>query len=154
MNTLKKTFLTVVAVILSSAATANSEQQSQPPLKSILGVTVGMTQEQARDILGPLGESAGRETRSGGRKEAFILRDSEFAWVAFKTGHSGSLKWVSANLRKGEEIPFSNLGDLDAADSANDYQAIWIVATDKGGYRLVAKGQGGKASIVYLLALN
>ena len=33
-------------------------------------------------------------------------------------------------------------------------QAIWNVSSASGGYRLVAKGADGKASVVYLLSLD
>lgn len=142
-----------VAWLLTFATSAISGQAPEP-LDEILGVTVGMPETEAQAILSPLGESAGRDTRSGGRKQGFLLRESDYAWVAYKAGHSGKLKWVSANLRAGKEIPFADLGDLNAADSANEFQVIWNVTRGDSGYRLVAKGQNGMASIVYLLALD
>lgn len=151
LNKLTSTFTAIIIALTAGHALADDKASY---LDSILGVSVGMSVEQARSILAPLGESAGRETRSGGRKEGYLLRDSRFAWVAFKAGHSGKLKWVSANLSAGKEIPFSELGDLTEADSANDYQVIWNVPRGESGYRLVAKGQNGKASIVYLLSLD
>ncbi|NNC77661.1 MAG: hypothetical protein HKN77_06810 [Woeseiaceae bacterium] len=144
----------IIATVLFGFSVSGSAKEATAPLDAILGVTVGMAETKARDILTPLGETAGRDTRSGGRKQGFILKDSRYAWVAYKAGKSGNLKWVSANLRPGEEVAFGELGDLDLADSVNDYQVIWNVARGDTGYRLVAKGQNGKASIVYLLALD
>lgn len=146
-----QSLLTACLLVLGAPAIAG---QTPEPLGEILGVTVGMPETEAHAILAPLGESAGRDTRSGGRKQGFLLRDSDYAWVAYKAGHSGKLKWVSANLRAGKEIPFAKLGDLAVADSANDFQVIWNVTRGDSGYRLVAKGQNGMASIVYLLALD
>ncbi len=144
----------LVATLMVAIGTIATADEALKPLSEILGVTVGMAETEAREILTPLGETAGRETRSGGRKQGFILESSEYAWIAYKAGHSGKLKWVSANLRSGKEIPFSELGDLGTADSANEFQVIWNVARSDSSYRLVAKGQSGMASIVYLLALD
>ncbi len=60
---------------------------------------------------------------------------------------------MSAFARPGKETQFSKLGDLSKAARAADSQAIWNVETPEGGYRLVAKGANGKASVVYLLSL-
>lgn len=143
-----------LATVIASACFASDGRGPVEPLGEILGVTVGMPEAEARVLLTPLGETAGRDTRSGGRKQGFILRESRYAWIAYKAGKSGDLKWVSANLRAGEEIAFAELGDLATADSANDFQVIWNVARGNSGYRLVAKGAGGKAQVVYLLALD
>lgn len=146
--------LTVAAVMALTFAAPGAGASGPQPLDAILGITVGMPATEAHARLAPLGETAGRETRSGGRKQGYLLRDSRYTWVAYKAGHSGKLKWVSANLRPGQEIAFADLGDLGQADSANDNQVIWNVRRGNSGYRLVAKGEQGKARLVYLLALD
>ena len=61
--------------------------------------------------------------------------------------------WVTGFVRPNEELPFSALGDTSLAVRATDSQAIWNVATPNGGYRLVAKGQNGRARVIYFLSL-
>ncbi len=56
-------------------------------------------------------------------------------------------------LRPGKEIPFAKLGDLSTARRATDSETVWYVATPDGGYRLIARGQKGKANIITLLSL-
>ncbi|CAN5432295.1 hypothetical protein BH20ACI3_BH20ACI3_35870 [soil metagenome] len=122
-------------------------------INSILGVSIGKTLEETRAKLTPLGTGGGRDTRDGGRKEAWTLKGTEYATLAFKTDGKGRVVWVSAFARPGKEIPFSKLGEPSKAARAADSQAIWNVETPEGGYRLVAKGANGKASVVYLLSL-
>lgn len=153
-NTLLPAIAGLIVLSFLQSGIADAADGNAEFIDSILGVGVGMSVQAAREILAPLGESGGRDTRSGGRKEAYILKETPYAWIAFKAGHSGSLKWVSANMRQGEEIPFAELGDLELADSANEFQVIWNVQKGESGYRLVAKGQNGKAKIVYLLSLD
>lgn len=141
-----------VVLVLVSAAMAQSSKESGV-INSILGVSIGSTLEETRAKLGSLGSGGGRDTRDGGRKEAWTLKGTDYATVAFKTDGKGKVVWVSAFARPGKEILFSKLGDLSKG-AASDSQAVWNVETPKGGYRLVAKGAKGKASVVYLLSLE
>ena len=140
----------VILLLLGSAVAQKSK--GARVINSILGVSIGNTLEETRAKLTPLGTGGGRDTRDGGRKEAWTLKGTEYATLAFKTDGKGKVVWVSAFARPGKEIPFSRLGDLSRAVRA-DSQAIWNVETPQGGYRLVAKGGNGKASVVYLLSL-
>jgi len=62
--------------------------------------------------------------------------------------------WVSGFVRPGREIPFAKLGDLTRAAGKSDAQVAWSVPTSTGAYRLVAKGLGGRASVVYMFSLT
>ncbi len=121
---------------------------------SVLGVKIGATLDEARAKLAPLGTHGGRDTREGGRKEAYALKETDYLHVAFKTNRRGEVVWVSGFVRPDREIPFSAFGDLSLAPGATDAEAIWNVGTPGGGYRLVVKGQNGKARVVYLLSLG
>ena len=121
---------------------------------SLNGIGVGTSVDEARSILGRIGTGGGRNTRDGGRKEAWTLRESEFATIAFKSNGSGRIVWISAFIRQGKEVPFTKLGDTAKATSLSTSQVIWNVGSARGGYRLVAKGIEGKATVVYLLALD
>jgi hypothetical protein len=140
----------LIALLLPHIAVAQKRSQVED---SILGVRIGATFNEARAQLDHIGTSAGRTTRDGGRKEAWNLRETDFSNIALKTDAKGNVVWVSGFLRPGREIPFDKLGELTLAKGATDSQAIWNVETPAGGYRLVAKGQNGKAGVVYLLSL-
>jgi hypothetical protein len=51
-------------------------------------------------------------------------------------------------------VPFTKFGDTAKATSLSTSQVIWNVGNGRSGYRLVAKGAEGKATVVYLLALD
>jgi hypothetical protein len=142
----------IVFLLFGSVASAQESKEIRA-INSILGVSVGSSLEETRAKLTPLGTGGGRDTRDGGRKEAWALKDTEYGTLAFKTDSKGKVVWVSAFARPGKEISFSQLGNLSKAARAADSQAIWNVETPQGGYRLVAKGVNGKASVVYLLSL-
>ncbi|MBC8122452.1 MAG: hypothetical protein H7Y22_11510 [Gemmatimonadaceae bacterium] len=129
-----------------------SENVRVQTTSTILGVGIGTTLEEARARLGSLGTSGGRDTREGGRKEAWTLTGTDFATIALKTDNQGRVLWVSGFVRPGREIPFAQLGDLTLA-TLKAGQAIWNVPTPDGGYRLVAKGEADRARVVYLLSL-
>jgi hypothetical protein len=139
-------------MLLLGSAIAQKSKEARV-INSLLGVSIGSTLEETRARLSSLGSGGGRDTRDGGRKEAWTLKGTEYATLAFKTDGKGKVVWVSAFARPGKEIPFSKLGDLSKAARAAESQAIWNVETPQGGYRLVAKGVQGKASVVYLLTL-
>ena len=137
-------------LILLSLTTAAYAQQSTV----IEGVGIGTSYEEAKTILGRIGTGGGRNTRDGGRKEAWSLKETDFMTLAFKTNGKGRIVWVSAFVRPGKEVQFSKFGDLTKATSSTRSQAIWNVGSARGGYRLVVKGAEGKANVVYLLSLD
>lgn len=143
----------VVVLLLTSAVSAQKSKQTRT-IDSLLGVSIGSTLEEARAKLTPLGTGGGRYTRDGGRNEAWTLKGTDYATLAFKTDGKGRVVWVSAFVRPGKEIAFSKLGDLSKAAQAPGSQTVWNIETPQGGYRLVAKGANGKASVIYLLSLE
>ena len=143
--------LVVLSVTFAVPAQKSKETRA---INSLLGVSIGSTLEEARSKLTPLGTGGGRDTRDGGRKEAWTLKGTDYANIAFKTDGKGRVVWVSAFTRPGKEISFSKLGDLSKTAQTPGSQAVWNIETPQGGYRLVAKGANGKASVIYLLSLE
>ena len=140
-------------MLLLLTTAANAQQSAQQSIV-IEGVGIGTSYEEAKTILGRIGTGGGRNTRDGGRKEAWSLKETDFMTLAFKTNGKGRIVWVSAFVRPGKEVQFSKFGDLTKATSSSRSQAIWNVGSARGGYRLVVKGTEGKANVVYLLSLD
>lgn len=140
----------IVSLLMLLLLTATAYAQEN----SLSGIGIGTSLEEARSILSRIGTGGGRATRDGGRKEAWTLKETEFASIAFKTDGAGRVVWVSAFVRPGKEMPFTNFGDPAKATSSSKSQVIWNVGNARSGYRLVAKGAEEKAAVVYLLALN
>jgi len=151
--------LALIACFWTPAASAQKRKASQVA-DAILGIRIGTSRAEAHAILDPLkmvddrGEEEDvREAKKGGIKEAWSMRGTPFTTVALKTNEKGRVVWITGFVRPGQDIPFSRLGELSRATSANASVAIWNVETQAGVYRLVAKGQDGKARVVYLLSL-
>jgi hypothetical protein len=144
----------LLPISLTAQTVASTGGDKDQTTSQLLGIGIGTTFEEARSRLAQLGTGGGRDTREGGRKEAWTLRDTDFATLAFKTNAKGTVVWISAFVRPGKEIDFARLGKLAKATDATQSEAIWNVETGQGGYRLVAKGQNSKARVVYLLSLE
>lgn len=148
----------LILLVLASPVLA---EQSQPPLviDSILGVGIGTSLDQAREKLDRLSKPEGRhegvteEEPKGSRKEAWALRGTNYVTVALKVDREGRVVWITGFVRPGKEIPFAKLGNLSSASAVTKARAIWNVATPNGGYRVIAKGQNGKARVVSILSL-
>ena len=138
-------------MLLLLSATVYAQETA---VNSLGGIGIGTSLEDARSILGRIGTGGGRDTRDGGRKEAWTLKDTDFTTIAFKSNGAGRIVWISAFVRSGKEVEFTKLGDLAKATSLSKSQAIWNVGNGRSGYRLVAKGKEGRANVVYLLSLD
>jgi hypothetical protein len=143
-----KTFTAAFLMLLLFTPTAPTV------LEKLEGIGIGTPVAEAQSKLKQIGTGGGRDTRDGGRKEAWTLRETDFASLAFKSNKAGRIVWVSAFVRPGRELSFAKLGDPAKATTFTNSQAIWNVGSASGGYRLVAKGAEGKASVVYLLSLD
>jgi hypothetical protein len=152
-------FLLVILLLTSSLLVA--QQKTRPRvIDSILGVGIGTNFEQAHAKLDhlrkgetPDAEERENEEREGGHKEMWSLRATNYASVALQTDREGRVVWVTGFVRPEKAIPFAKLGNLSLATTVTDSRATWNVATPEGGYRLIARGQKGKALVISLLSL-
>src|SRR5262245_46875944 len=146
----------LVLILFSPFAAAQTGNRSRVS-DSILGVRIGMSFEEVLKRLEPLSVKTNRATNrdededeehEGGTKRAWSLKGTDYSSVALKTNDKGRVVWVTGFVRPGKEFLFSELGDTSLAVRTTDFQAIWNVATSSGGYRLVAKGQNGRARVI------
>ena len=152
-------FLLVILFLPSSLLVA--QQRTRPRvIDSILGVGIGTSFEQAHAKLDhlregekPDAEEPENEEREGGLKEMWSLMATNYASVALQTDREGRVIWVTGFVRPGKAIPFAKLGNLSLATTVTQSRATWNVATPAGGYRLIARGQNGKALVISLLSL-
>jgi hypothetical protein len=159
------TLLTAVFVVSAglvwSSRTSAQKVERVRVADSILGIRLGVTLEEAREKLKGLGSKAGgagegaeEGEREGGRKEAWMLKKSAYTSIAYQADNAGRIQWVTGFVRRGKEIPFSKFGDLTRAAYKSDQEAVWNVQRAEGNFRVIAKGTGGKASVVHLLKLQ
>lgn len=146
-----KTRLANLLLLLLLAVPCFAQESSTA--STLEGIGIGTSLQEARAVLTRIGTGGGRDTRERGRKEAWTLSETDFASLAFKTNGKGKVVWISAFVRPGKEIPFEKFGDQSKATMLSESEAIWNVGSAQGGYRLVVKGDNGKASVVYMLSL-
>ena len=152
-------FLLGILPLTSSLLVA--QQRTRPRVvDSILGVGIGTSFEQAHAKLDHLrkgekrdAEEPENEEREGGHKEMWSLMATNYSSVALQTDREGRVVWVTRFVRPEKAIPFAKLGNLSSATKVTDSRATWNVATPEGGYRLIARGQNGKAPVISLLSL-
>jgi hypothetical protein len=155
-----------LAVVGASAPTDGPESGRHARRRvtdAILGIRIGSEFEKAAQTLAPyLGgkeeergedDEASEADRGEGRKRVWKLKSSAYGFVVVVADARGKVAGVSGFARAGREIPFSRFGDLREAQRAGRAMAVWNVRTPKGAYRLVAKGENGKARVVSLFSL-
>ncbi len=155
-------FLFLLVLAFASPIAFGQKAEQTRVIDSILGVGIGTSLEQAHAKLDRLRRKS-RESRAereeendereGGRKEAWALKATNYSTVALQADREGHVVWITGFVRPGKEIPFAKLGDLSLAAGVTDSRAIWNVVTPTGSYRLVAKGQNGKARVMSLVSL-
>lgn len=154
-----RVFFLLGLVLLSPFVMAQTANNRSRVGDSILGVRIGTSLEEARKKLEPLSIRTDGSTdededkEDGGTKRVWRLKGTKYTSVALKTNRKGRVVWVTGFVRPSEELLFSELGDTSRAVRSTDSQAIWNVATPTGGYRLVGKGENGRARVIYLLSL-
>jgi hypothetical protein len=162
-------FLTLV-LTFSSAAIFAQPREKPRVINSILGVRIGTTLDRARAKLDRYSlresqnareeredeseESQESEESEGGRKMAWTLKSTDYSNVALKVDGRSRVVWITGFLRPGKEKPFAELGSLSSAIGLTDSRAVWNVVTSNGTYRLIAKGQSGKARVISLISLT
>ena len=146
-------FTLAAAICLLSFTAYAQVGKDKVLVDSILGIGIGSNLNDAHARLDPLGINGGRDTKERGRKEVWTFKETDFASLALKTNKQGSVVWVSGFLRPGREIDFAKFGEVSRATLSNESEAVWNIETPAGGYRLVVKGGGQKARVIYMLSL-
>jgi hypothetical protein len=158
----------LILLVLASSVVLAQQGRDTLVIDSILGVGIGTTLDDAHEKLDRLRTRKARgardasedereeqeQEREGGRKEAWALKATDYITIALKVDRGGRVVWITGFVRPGKEIPFANLGNLTSANAVTDSRAIWNVTTPSGGYRVIAKGQKGKAYVISLISLT
>ena len=123
----------------------------------ILGVKLGSFLDAAHALLDSLCDSAHRPKENAGDAERgehehtvfWQLTKSDFASVLVKTDDKQRITYILGSLRRGREIPFGKIGELEKAPILTDKAVAWdVVKPDKSLLRVVAQGAERKASSI------
>jgi hypothetical protein len=141
---MKHTTLLVWSLTLCLAAPITlvaAEAQAKQPPRDILGVRLGMTEQQAHRVLQGLGREEGVASKKG--KELWEVNHPRIAQVAIKVSRRGDIEWVTAFARRDvRRLRYSDVGDLQKARIAGSYIFEWDVPArgQEPAYRVVARG--------------
>lgn len=98
-------------------------------------------------------QAAADEDSDEGHQEAWKLRGTFYATLALASDDKGHVLWVTGFARPGKELPFAQLGDTKQTSALSPSFAVWNVIIPHKSYRVVARGKGGKASVITMLTL-
>ncbi len=98
-------------------------------------------------------QAAADEDSDEGHQEAWKLRGTPYATLALASDDKGHVLWITGFARPGKELPFAQLGDTKQTAALSPSFAVWNVIIPHKSYRVVARGKGGKASVITMLTL-
>jgi hypothetical protein len=132
--------LLLLVILEVGAATRN-------PRSGMLGLRLGMREEAAHRRLRKIARQQ-KEEKDGereGEQEVWLLRDHRLAYVIVGFDHQHQLWFMTAVVRQGSHVLYSELADLKSASQATDgrnYTYTWKVnrSARQPGYVVVARG--------------
>lgn len=171
---MKPTALLLLCFALSApvypARAAKHTAQTLPAGNVLAGVKIGMDKDDAHAALTAQGAVSSQKTADGQKDadstqdkhgdpddavpEVWTLKNTPYERIAFAVDDNDKVAWVTGFTRTGQGIAFASLGSLARAAASGPSFAVWNVISPAGSYRVVARGQGGKASVVSLLPLK
>jgi hypothetical protein len=132
--------LLLLVILEVGAATRN-------PRSDMLGLRLGMGEEAAHRRLRKIARQQ-KEEEDGereGAQEVWLLRDHRLAYLILRFDHQHELWFMTAVVRQGSHVLYSELADLKSASQATDgrnYTYTWKVnrGARQPGYVVVARG--------------
>jgi hypothetical protein len=123
----------------------------------ILEVKLNSSLDAAHAVLDSLCDSAHRPKEDAGDAERgehehtvfWQLAKSDFSSVLVKTDDKQRITYILGSLRRGREIPFNKIGEVEKAPILTDKVVAWdVVKPNKSLLRVVAQGAERKASSI------
>jgi len=126
----------------------NADIQATMKQQVLLEVHIGMSEDDVRAKLQKIGQQQKEQEMDGdeGEQEVWMLdRDPRFDYLIARFDRQHRLAFMTAVVRKGLSIRYSDLADLTVARHATDgfnHTYSWTVpaAGKRAGYVLVARG--------------
>ena len=122
----------------------------------ILGVAIGSAIEEARKKLDPLQvprTDAPDQKEKLGRRIYWKLNGTEYDWIMVWANAEGKVTRVRALFRPEHQRPFTEIGDVSQALTADTAIVRWnLLRPDGSPYRLTAQGAEGRAVSVYMFS--
>ncbi len=132
--TMKNRFALVSLLFFSGLAIAAAGEM---PARQILGVRLGMNEDQAHDQLKKIGTFVRAESL---KQEVWKVNDPSYSNILIGFAKDGKLRYVTGVAREDKEskpVPYASVGDLKKAESKGDakvrvYNYQWKLEPEKG----------------------
>jgi hypothetical protein len=117
--------------------------------RNLLGLQIGMSEDEVRGKLRKIGKQQKEEKERGGEEgeqEVWMLeRDSRFDYLVARFDGQHQLSFMTAVARRGLGVRYADVADLKDARHATDglnHVYTWTIAASgkRAGYVLVARG--------------
>ena len=145
--------LTLFIVLLLTILQCSNKTGSELP-KDILGVSVGMSRDDAERQLRQIGKFSREEA---GRQQLWLVReDGHFGSVAVGYDNENRVRYVAgiAKAKGGEPMRFSQVGDVKSAKAEivePSHKYVWEVPEKNGSPAHTIIAQGGSAEYLAML---
>ena len=131
-------FLALAALVVL-ASTANA----RPPRAELVGIRLGMSEEEAHAQLSKQGKRAEeKHEREEGEQESWSMDRGPWGYVALGV-EDDRVRWVSAFARRdGPRVRFRDLGSVEESRRSGTYFFTWKVPARAGAapYTVIARG--------------
>lgn len=153
LNAFKSSILVVIVLTMTQCV---GKTTSELP-KDILGISIGMSKENADRRLREIGKFIREE---GKRQQVWMLNDNpNLGHIAIGYSENNQVRYVTAfaKPRDGQPLPYKNVGDLSAAKeeiAGPNRRYIWQVPAqgDTPGYSVIARGGNAEFLSSYTLS--
>jgi hypothetical protein len=138
--------------------------QSVKVQTAILGIELDSTLESAHSKLDSLGQltlrpvegadEAANQTE-GEHKLSWQLVKTDYGSVFVKADEKGRITYIVAYLRRGKEMPFEKIGQVEKAPVLTDRVVAWdVVRPNRPLIRVVARGSERKANSITMFIVK
>jgi hypothetical protein len=138
--------------------------QSAKVQTAILGIELDSTVESAHSKLDSLGSSSAGpvegaeeagERNEGEHKISWQLAKTDYASVFVKADDKKRITYIAGYLRRGKEMPFDKIGQIEKAPVLSDRMVAWdVVRPSRPLIRVVARGSQRKANSITIFVVK
>ena len=129
-----------------------------------MGIELDSTLDSAHSKLDSLGQPSARPLDGADEANGRSEDDHKISWQLAKTDYSSvfvkadqkeRITYIAAYLRRGKEMPFAEIGQLEKAPVLNDRVVAWdVVRPNRPLIRVVARGSERKANSITMFIVK
>lgn len=103
----------------------------------------------------PIEENEDAAGKEGEHKIVWQLVRSDFSSVYLKADREERITYITGSLRKGKELPFDKVGEIEKAPILSNSTVAWdVVRPGRPLIRVIARGTSRKASSITLFIVK